>query len=152
MDSTAEISKNVLSWYSDMGVDEALDIEPGNWFERSAVPARTSAAPQAGRQTSPAHQPQYSPPQQAAPAQTSPRNFPMMSPDGAATEAREKAASAENLEELEKILRDFDGCSLKVTATLGRIDHQFCSLIKQRLKLIRICGIWCWPHMQLKRR
>lgn len=116
MDSSAEISKNVLSWYSDMGVDEALDIEPGNWFERSAVPARTSVPPQTGRQSPPAQQPQYSPPPQASQTQVSPRNFPMMSPDGAAAEAREKAASAENLEELEKILREFDGCSLKVTA------------------------------------
>lgn len=124
-DTSTDISRELLRWYSHMGVDEALDIEPGNWFERSAVPARNTTqqtspqiSPQANFQQA-SSQPvgfQQKAPAQAPQQQPPSRNFPMMSPDGAAAEAREKAANAENLEELEKILREFDGCSLKVTA------------------------------------
>ncbi len=114
MNTSADISRELLRWYSHMGVDEAFDTEPGNWFERSVVPARNTSqpfSPQASPQQT-VFQQKTSPPQQQPPS----RSVPVMTPDGAAVKAREKAAGAESLEQLEKVLREFDGCSLKVTA------------------------------------
>ena len=44
------------------------------------------------------------------------RLFADVKPDEAAMDARERARSAADLEELEKLLADFDGCPLKATA------------------------------------
>lgn len=99
--------RELLRFYADAGVDEALTDEPVDRF--------AEAAPTVAR-TQPA-QPTQNRPAQPAPAEVS-RPAPAMSvPDEAqAARARELAREAGTLEELRELLAGFDGCNLKFTA------------------------------------
>ncbi len=109
----------LLEWYVAMGVDCALSKNPVDWRKRPATtPPPTGATP---RQAAPTHQKQPPlDPQKAStvPPQVAARGrFATAKPPGeAAAQAREKAKSAESLEELEALLKSFDGCALKATA------------------------------------
>ncbi|HEU4985570.1 MAG TPA: uracil-DNA glycosylase family protein [Rhizobiaceae bacterium] len=104
----------LLRFYADAGVDEALDDEPLNRFEERA-PART----QTPAVTPVADRPAAAPAPQrlsTAPAETRP-SMPAAIPDEAqAARARDLARSAGSLAELKQLLVDFDGCNLKYTA------------------------------------
>lgn len=89
---------SVLDWYRAAGVDMAVGEEPVDRFAQKS-PAPTSLLPRA-----PA--PQAAPvPQATGPV------------GGDPGEARQLAASAASLEELEKLLNDYTGCGLKFRAT-----------------------------------
>ena len=97
----------LLDWYRAMGVDEFIDDTKVNWFEAAAT-AKAAAK-----------QPSTESPRIAAPASQSaePRpGFNSIAPDEAVMDARERAAGARTLEELEQALAGFDGCPLKATA------------------------------------
>jgi len=97
----------LLDWYRAMGVDEIIDDTRVNWFVNAAT-AKAAAK-----------QPLTEPPRQAAPPSQSaePRpGFNSIAPDEAVMDARERAAGASTLEELEQALAGFDGCPLKATA------------------------------------
>lgn len=121
----------VLEWYLAMGVDCALTADPIDWRKRKATPplpafdltategaAIEGAASQrdapSDRQHDPVNRQNAStvPPHAAAGG----RFTATQSPGAAASEAREKAKSAKTLDQLEEILRGFDGCALKATA------------------------------------
>jgi DNA polymerase len=102
---TARDAAEALRWWSEAGVDLALDEAPHDRFAESAAPAaRRMLAPVAG---SLPPTPQSS---KAAQALT-------VAPDEAARSARETAAAARTLEELRAALERFEGCGLKATAT-----------------------------------
>lgn len=99
--------RDLLSFYADAGVDEALEEEPQNRLAE-APPRAANAAPHAEMAERP--------PSPASPAPAAaPR--PAAIPDEAqAARARELAWQAQSLEELRAILAEFDGCNLKYTA------------------------------------
>lgn len=115
---------DLLRFYAEAGVDEALDDVAPNRFEqgaaRKAPAAEQTAAPetsQGGRQPS---QPQEETPRteiRNAPDAPPARPQTAAVPDGAqAALAREAASKAGSLAELREIMAAFDGCNLKFTA------------------------------------
>jgi uracil-DNA glycosylase len=103
---TAREAAEALRWWSEAGVDLAIDETPHDRFAESAAPA-TPRAPAAAV---------------AAPSPLVPEGFrpaptPIAAPDDAARSARQSAAAARSLEELRAALERFDGCGLKATAT-----------------------------------
>ena len=107
---TSSSAAALLDWYRAMGVDEVIDDTQVDWFEAaaSAKAAQAAAKPhvnEAPRQSAPA----------TTPAEPRP-GFNSIAPDEAVMDARERAAGAKTLEELEQALAGFDGCPLKATA------------------------------------
>lgn len=99
-----------LDFHTEAGVDRALDEEPHDRFAedaRKAAPAPRPTAEPAGARDAPAPQ---APAPRAIPRAASSR------PDEVASIAREQAAAARSLEELEALLASFDGCALKFSA------------------------------------
>jgi uracil-DNA glycosylase family 4 len=104
-DATPESIARLLRWWSQAGVDIALDPEPHNRFQesrRAAPPAPQLEAAGARGAATPA-------------ARSRPAD--MAAPAEAALEARALADSANTLDELHAALERFDGCALKFTAT-----------------------------------
>jgi DNA polymerase len=128
---TIRNTARLLSWYKELGVDEALNPASIDWYGRKAAmspprqgrpskpAARTSAAVPAAptgdgrppRALSPATS-------RGDPAPATSRGDPALQAGGdtAATAARELAASAGSIDELKAILATFEGCPLKRTA------------------------------------
>lgn len=92
----------VLEWYREAGVDLAVDETPADVFALSAV-----RHPQAAQIPSRPEKPAAAP----VPARDAPR------PEADAEEAGKLAAQAKNLDELQEMLRAYDGCALKLRAT-----------------------------------
>jgi len=102
--SRTSSARELLDWYREMGVDDAVSDHPTDWFAQAPKPA----APR--RDT---EQPRTNEP---APRSERPRLFADMPPSQAAMDARERARSAADLDELKELLTGFDGCPLKATA------------------------------------
>ncbi len=112
--SEAELS-SLLRWYVDMGVDLAIDDAAHDRFAESAAAA---AARKGAQAPSRAAQPAAADaPAGRKPPLTAPVAAPPPPPDQAALTARERAAAAQNLDELRAALDAFDGCALKRTAS-----------------------------------
>ncbi|TWH35968.1 MULTISPECIES: uracil-DNA glycosylase [unclassified Aminobacter] len=77
---------DLLRFYAEAGVDEPLLEEPVNRFEEQAAARQAAMA------------------------------APVLPDEEQAVRAREVAASAQSLDELCELLRNFDGCNLKLTA------------------------------------
>jgi len=92
--------KVLLDWYRAAGVDLAVGETPVDLFAASAMTPKAPARPASTEQSS-----------RPAPAQ------PESAIETDPSEARELAAKAASLEELEQILRDYNGCALKLRAT-----------------------------------
>ncbi len=101
--------RQLLAFYSEAGVDCALDDAPVNRLAEPE-PAPVASAPVARDAPSPQ-------PFRAAPAVIPPRGEPPPPPDAAIASAREAARTAPTLEALRALLETFDGCALKNTAT-----------------------------------
>ncbi len=93
----------LLSWYAEMGVTEALDETPRNHFA-DPVPAGGSGQPRL----------RPLPGRPAAPAR--PMAAAATAPDDAAVSAKALAREARTLDELKTAMASFDGCALKTTA------------------------------------
>lgn len=117
-----------LDFHVEAGADAALDEHPHDRFTEADTPAPTlrtqrRAAPRAAEQPVSAVAntlvpPPGSPPP-AAPSPAAPRTFGRAAsaqPDEAASDARARARQAKSLDELERILADFDACPLRFTA------------------------------------
>ncbi len=113
-----------LDFHVEAGADAALDEHPHDRFNEADAPAPALRAP---RRPAPrvAEQPvgpvanTLVPPPGAAPPAALPRTFGRAAsaqPDEAASDARARARQAKNLDELEKILAEFDACPLRFTA------------------------------------
>lgn len=94
--------KALLDWYRAAGVDVAVGETPVDQFAASAMTPKAPARPASVEQTA-----------RPAPAPATPP--PVIEADP--SEARELAEKASSLEELEQILRDYNGCALKLRAT-----------------------------------
>ena len=102
---------DLLRFYAEAGVDEALGEAPVNRFEEAQA---TPAAPAVARKQAPeADAGRNQPPAPPAP----PAQQALALPDEAqAAKAREMAREARSLDELRALLERFDGCNLKFTA------------------------------------
>jgi len=89
---------SVLDWYRAAGVDIAVGEDPVDRFAQKPPAPATM------------------PPRAAAP-QAAPAPQPTGPVGGDPSEARQLAASASSLDELQKILNDYNGCGLKFRAT-----------------------------------
>lgn len=96
---------NILKWYAEMGVDEAIAEVPVNYL---AMPS--AAQPIKQQQTK-------APFRNAQPAAMQTTQRAPVPPRISAGRAEEVAAACKTIAELEQAIRDFDGCSLKFTAT-----------------------------------
>ncbi|WCS23845.1 uracil-DNA glycosylase [Methylobacterium sp. NMS14P] len=117
-----------LDFHVEAGADAALDERPHDRFTEADAPAPTLRAPRraAPRGTAQPAEPPASPvantlvpPPGSAPPAAAPRTFGRAAsaqPDEAASDARARARQAGSLDELEKILADFDACPLRFTA------------------------------------
>ncbi|GLK74204.1 uracil-DNA glycosylase [Ancylobacter dichloromethanicus] len=120
---------DILAFHLEAGADVALGEEPVDRFAESeaarrAAPAGTALPPPAGSDASRAapspSRPAPSRPAPAAPRAPAAEASPALAPpppDVAASEAREAAASAPDLDALRALLESFEGCPLKHTAT-----------------------------------
>ncbi|MCC7259756.1 MAG: uracil-DNA glycosylase [Alphaproteobacteria bacterium] len=90
----------LLKWYGEMGVDEAIDDAPRDWFAQIAAKAPVPDTPPAPR-----------------PVAAAPTPISLKGPAAAVKDARAVADACTTREELEKALREFDGCSLRRTAS-----------------------------------
>ncbi|GAB4225708.1 MAG: uracil-DNA glycosylase [Methyloligellaceae bacterium] len=108
-------ARRLLELYAEAGVDEAIASAPVDWFAQAQ--ARQEEAPlPAGAARAPGGQllKESSGPEMRQ-AQRRPRPA-AVAPDEAVMDARERAAAARTLEELEAALAGFEGCPLKATA------------------------------------
>ncbi len=103
--SHASSAAALLDWYQAMGVDEAIEDTSVDWFARTEKPRPVAKTPPA----------REFPQNQPSPSEPRP-GFASIAPDEAVMDARERAANAKTLEELERSLSQFDGCALKATA------------------------------------
>ncbi|MCB1496635.1 MAG: uracil-DNA glycosylase [Bauldia sp.] len=94
---------DLVAWYSEMGIDVALDEEPVDRF--AEPPPKAPPPPDAPRA-----RPVAPPPPGRAPASVPPS-------DETTREARTTARSAKTLDELRTALDGFEGCNLRLTAT-----------------------------------
>jgi DNA polymerase len=94
--------RELLAWYLDAGVDEAIGEQP---VDRYAAEATNDAPPAPIAEPAPAATP-AAPPSAAA-----------QSPTGAVQTAYDLAAAASSVEALGRALESFDECPLKKTAT-----------------------------------
>jgi DNA polymerase len=111
---------DLLRFYADAGVDEALGEEPFDRFAETAEAeaARLSPRRKAAGGDAPQAQRRGEPPLPSAPPLPARVSAPSMAvPDEAqAARARDLARQAGSLEELREILDGFTGCNLKFTA------------------------------------
>lgn len=110
---------DLLAFYADAGVDEALNDEPIDRFAQTAATSQASApkptdfSQEAGRRPAAAN----SAPSGPAVVRPAVSPQPMAVPDQAqAAAARALAGSATTLDELRQALASFEGCNLKLTA------------------------------------
>jgi DNA polymerase len=107
--SAAPHPAELVSWYAEMGITEALDEAPHNHF--SAPQPQAAAASRRSALQRPALVP-------AGLAAEPARSFAAAAtaPDDAAVSARGLAGQAMSLDALKEALARFDGCALKATA------------------------------------
>ncbi|SFE97024.1 DNA polymerase [Methylobacterium sp. 13MFTsu3.1M2] len=119
-----------LDFHVEAGADAALDEQPHDRFNEADTPAPTlrpprRAPPRAAEQppVSPVANTLVPPPGSAPPGTAAPTAAPRTfgraasaQPDEAASDARARAGQAKSLDELERILADFDACPLRFTA------------------------------------
>lgn len=100
---------DLLRFYADAGVDEALSDAPVDRFEESSAATARAQVPQRNEPASPREA-------AAQPAQARPAPAMAVPDEAQAARARELAREARSLEELREIVSAFDGCNLKFTA------------------------------------
>ncbi len=118
MDSAPHNAGILLEWYQAMGVCEAVDAVPADWFADlpAARPAHAGLAPPS------APQPGLPPRERKALTRLNdaPQPVPPVPAEASGADvmaARELARGAADLAQLRTLLEGFDGCGLKKTAT-----------------------------------
>jgi DNA polymerase len=102
---TEKSARDLLAFYTDAGVDALVQETPVDRFADD-TPAQAASA------RAPAPRPAAAPAAMPVAAAQAPA-----APEEAALSARELAHGAKTLDELKELLRGFDGCALKQTAT-----------------------------------
>jgi uracil-DNA glycosylase len=106
MDQGTRTLEALLQWYAEAGVDLAVDETPHDRFA-AVQPQPAEVALPAARPLAVAR----------TPAPAAPIKIAAMPPDDAVNEARQRASGAASLDELRQLLAEFNGCSLKATAS-----------------------------------
>lgn len=120
--SQKQAACHILQWYQSIGVTEVLADSTTNWFAQAEmhhlhIPTLQRAqSAHKQKQEDQAKRGAPSPKNQASTAHSGQLRFTHTPKDDAVMEARNLAASASSLDELETILRSFNGCALKNTA------------------------------------
>ncbi len=113
-----DAARALLRWYAEMGVDEAVGVEPANFFSASAPRAATAPSPVreaiAFRAPDPAFQPKPATPVPATPVFAS--SAAPMPADEAVRLAEQSARACMSHDELGRALANFEGCGLKAGA------------------------------------
>ena len=110
MTDMRDAALDILKWYREAGVDEAVGEEPCDWSRMGAPIALAFDAEDEALAPPPRRDAPALPPQPVARAQ------PTVPLDPSALNARELARHAPDLAALEAALAGFDGCPLKKTA------------------------------------
>jgi DNA polymerase len=111
-----------LDFHVEAGADAILDEQPHDRFGEADTAAPTLRAPRrpaAAARPVPVQSHSLVPPPGSPPPAAPPSTFGRAAsaqPDEAASDARARAREAKSLDELEKILADFDACPLRFTA------------------------------------
>ncbi|MGB3386925.1 MAG: uracil-DNA glycosylase [Pseudaminobacter sp.] len=109
--------RDLLAFYAEAGVDDALAEEPVDRFSQPTASPRQRAAEEPVRQERPSPSEVQRRPPESRPRAEAPIRATAAIPDEAqAALARELAASASTLDELRRHLEAFEGCNLKFTA------------------------------------
>ena len=112
--------QEILEWYVDAGVDLLLEDKPVNRFEEKPSQPQVSLSRPIEGSTNARNQAANERPEVISRVQSQAKVAPTPAatmPDTATIEsAKDVAAKAQNLEELENALKSFDGCNLKRTA------------------------------------
>ena len=117
--SGAKAARELLAFYLDAGVDAPLGEEPVNRMADAIAPPRPGAA-FPGAEDTKARRIRSESPTPTAKSPTPPRPgsaAAVVSPEAAVMAAREAARTATTLDELQRLLADFEGCTLRATAT-----------------------------------
>jgi DNA polymerase len=112
--------RDILAWYLEAGVDEAIGEVAINRLQTATPAVReapVSATPPAPPRRAPAVRPPEPPARPPAPARPTPSAAAALAnPDAAAESARARAAAAGDLQALRQALAGLDECPLKWTA------------------------------------
>lgn len=113
----------LMDFYAEAGVEAVLDEAPHDRFAEDAAaktaPVAARGEPQSSAPSAGAPFPREQPVTQSPSPPPAPRSLPRAAagaPDEAAHAAREQAAHATSLEELERLLASFEGCALRFSA------------------------------------
>jgi uracil-DNA glycosylase family 4 len=111
--------KVLLEWYAEAGVDEAIDDTSTNYFAllSKASANRVDAAGDPAPAIVSSIQSGQSKPVAAVQSQAAAQTPLHHIPSAAIATARSMADKAQTLEELERTVREFDGCAIKKTAS-----------------------------------
>jgi len=119
MMSGTKAARELLAFYLDAGVDALIGETPVNRMADQVAQQQLGAA--ASPEDKKARRPRNESPAQVANSQTAPPGSALAataaSPEAAVMAAREAARTARTLDELHKLLADFEGCTLRATAT-----------------------------------
>ncbi|HHK74734.1 MAG TPA: uracil-DNA glycosylase, partial [Rhizobiales bacterium] len=102
---------DILTWYRDAGVDEAISDHSTDFF---AIKEDAAPTPMPAKATS-SRQPPVAATTPASPR--TPQASSVLAAGEAANDARVLAQSCTSLEDLKAAMAQFDGCGLKATAT-----------------------------------
>ncbi|MGL4810342.1 MAG: uracil-DNA glycosylase [Beijerinckiaceae bacterium] len=119
-DISPAVAADILAFYRDHGVEEALDEAAHDRFAESGAPMTGLAAAGADRTPgiAPSPSPRTAAENPAAPVVIRrPQAEPAIDPDVAAADARSVAAACQTLDDLRTAMERFEGCALKRTAT-----------------------------------
>jgi uracil-DNA glycosylase family 4 len=110
MSSGLKDARELLAFYLDAGADALIGEEPVDRMADEAPPPLMANSQGARGERSPT-------PDRLSPAAEGKAPAAPVSPDAAAMAAREAAKTAANLDDLRGLLENFEGCSLRNTAT-----------------------------------
>jgi uracil-DNA glycosylase len=121
MMSGSKAARELLAFYLDAGVDALLGEAPVNRMADDIAPQRAGAASAPGAVDNTARRLRTESPGPIATSQAAPPRPALtaaaVSPEAAVMAARNAARTATTLEELQRLLADFEGCALRATAT-----------------------------------
>src|SRR5918995_973055 len=109
--------RDLLAFYAEAGVDDALVDEPIDRFAASETRSAPSVPPARQPDAVKSSMPEPRPVEQRAPAVFAvPKTSVAVPDEGQIALARQRAATAATLDELRQQMAEFDGCNLKFTA------------------------------------
>jgi uracil-DNA glycosylase family 4 len=121
MMSGSKAARELLAFYLDAGVDALLGEAPVNRMADDIAQQRAGAASAPGAVDNTARRLRTESPGPIATSQAAPPRPALtaaaVSPEAAVMAARNAARTATTLEELQRLLADFEGCALRATAT-----------------------------------